>query len=106
MFGTIQDWEDARFAREAAAEIEAVEAVEPVRRLEAVTSVAPPADIVALCGRITAGLGVQLLVEPRKDGRAFLTLALDGKTETVEVPADRALDAFRHPYVYGATLPL
>ncbi len=64
----------------------------------------PELVTVALKGRLTAGLGVQLLAEPVKDGRTFITLALDGETETFEVPADRALDAFDHPFCYGGTL--
>jgi len=107
MSGTIQDWEDKRFAREAAAEIEAVEAVEPVRRLEAATSVAPPADIVALVGRVNSGLSVQLLTNRSdEDPRAWITLDVNGRTETIEVEPSSALDAFHHPYAYGATLPL
>jgi hypothetical protein len=106
MSGTIQDWEDRRFAEEALAEIEAVETVEPVRALEAATSVVPPADIVALCGRVNAGLSVQLLVTTGDDVRAWVTLDYAGKTETVEVAPESALDAYHHPYCYGATLAL
>lgn len=54
-----------------------------------------------LLSRLTAGLGVQLLVQ---GNRAFITVALNGETETFEVPGDKALDAFDHPYAYGATL--
>ena len=106
MEAPIQRWENDRFAREAAAEIEAVAAVEPVRVLEAATSVAPPADIVALCGRTNAGLSVQLLTTTGEDVRAFISLDVNGLTETVEVAPEHALDAYHHPYAYGATLPL
>lgn len=106
MEAPIQRWENERFAREAAAEIEAVEATEPVRRLEAATSVAPPADIVALCGRQNSGLSVQLLTTTGEDVRAWVTLDLNGQTETIEVEPASALDAYHHPYAYGATLPL
>ena len=106
MSGTIQDWEDKRFAREAQAEIDAVETVEPVRRLEAATIVAPPADIVALCGRQNSGLSVQLLTTTGEDVRAFVSLDVNGRTETIEVEPSDALDAYHHPYAYGATLPL
>jgi hypothetical protein len=105
MEAPIQRWENERFAREAAAEIEAVETTEPVRRLEAATSVAPPADVIALAGRITAGLCVQLLVTAgAEDRRAFITLVLDGETETYEVAPEHAMDAYRHPFCYGGTL--
>jgi len=62
-----------------------------------------PRELVALKGRITAGLGVQLLVDLRTS-ETFITLALDGETETFDVPSDRALDAFEHPFAYGGTL--
>jgi len=62
-----------------------------------------PRDLVALKGRITAGLGVQLIVD-LLTSETFITLALDGETETFEVPADKALDAFEHPFAYGGTL--
>lgn len=63
----------------------------------------PALELVALKGRITAGLGVQLLADVAQ-GRTFITLALDGETETFEVPAASALDAFDHPFCYGGTL--
>ena len=106
MEAPIQRWENERFAREAAAEIEAVPTTEPLRALEAGTSVVPPADIVALCGRTNAGLSVQLLTTRGDDVRAFITLDVNGRTETVEVEPSDALDAYHHPYAYGATLPL
>jgi len=62
-------------------------------------------DIMALCGRMYAGLGVQLLWSPIT-GETFCTVTLAGETETFPVPRDRALDAFEHPYAYGASLKL
>ena len=62
-------------------------------------------EIVALCGRLYAGLGVQLLWN-RETGDTFVTVTLAGENETFEVPRDRAFDAFEHPYAYGATLAL
>ena len=105
MEAPIAKWERERFEREAAAEIAALDTSEPVRRLEAATSVAPPADVIALAGRITAGLAVQLLITPGgQDRRAFITLVLDGETETFEVGPEHAMDAYRHPFCYGGTL--
>jgi hypothetical protein len=106
MEAPIQRWENERFAREAAAELQAIEAVEPVRVLEAATSVVPPADVVALCGRVNAGLSVQLLTTRGEDVRAWITLDVNGRTETIEVQPGSALDAYHHPYAYGATLPI
>lgn len=106
MEAPIQRWENERFAREAHAEIAALDTVEPSRVLEAATSVAPPADIVALCGRINAGLAVQLLTTTGEDVRAFVSLDVNGRTETIEVEPSSALDAYHHPYAYGASLPL
>jgi hypothetical protein len=108
MEAPIQRWENERFAREAHAEIAALDTVEPARVLEAATSVAPPADIVALCGRQNAGLSVQLLLATGDalTSRTFVSLDVNGKTETIEVEPSSALDAYHHPYAYGATLPL
>ena len=63
-------------------------------------------DLVALCGRQNSGLSVQLLTTTGEDVRAFITLDLNGQTETIEVKPSDALDAYHHPYAYGATLPL
>ena len=59
--------------------------------------------LVALKGRINAGLGVQLLAD-LATGETFITLALNGETETFPVDPERALDAFEHPFCYGGTL--
>jgi hypothetical protein len=102
---TIKGWEDSRFERETAAAIAALPVVdEPPVSPEVVTAV--PKHLCALRGRMTSGLGVQLLIEPFDSGRAWITVCLNGKTETFEVyPAD-ANEAFEHPYAYGATLAL
>ena len=108
MEAPIQRWENERFAREAACDIEFLVPVTTHERdadvHEAATSVAP-SDVIALAGRITAGLAVQLLITPGgEDRRAFITLALDGETETFEVAPEHAMDAYRHPFCYGGTL--
>jgi hypothetical protein len=61
-------------------------------------------DVVCLCSRLTAGLGVQLLTTRDEPVRAFITLTLDGQTETFEIDPSTALDAFQHPFAYGGTL--
>lgn len=63
----------------------------------------PALELVALRGRINSGLAVQLLCDVAH-GRTFITLDVNGETETFEVPADRANDAFEHPFAYGGTL--
>jgi hypothetical protein len=63
-------------------------------------------DLVALCGRRNAGLSVQLLTNRGDEPRAWITLDVNGQTETFEVEPRDALDAYHHPYAYGATLPL
>lgn len=57
-------------------------------------------SLVALRGRLFAGLGVQLLWSPLND-RTYVTL-VEGDREpvTFEVPKESANDAFEHPYVY------
>lgn len=62
-------------------------------------------EVIALMGRIVSGLGVQLLYRPN-DGQTFITITLNGATETFPVEPANAGDAFWHPYAYGATLPL
>ena len=70
----------------------------------------PEFEVVCLASRLTAGLGVQLLTNRAKneddEPRAFITLVLNGATETFEVKPEDALDAFQHPYAFGGTLPL
>lgn len=61
--------------------------------------------MIVLLSRMTAGLGVQLLWDPR-NGDTFITTTLNGETETFAVDPREAGEAFKHPYAYGATLPL
>jgi hypothetical protein len=103
MSGTIADWERDRFAAETTAEIDSLDTAEPARTIVAVQDDRP--ELIALAGRITAGLSVQLLITPGgEDRRAFISLALDGQHETYEVAPEHAMDAFRHPFCYGGTL--
>lgn len=101
---TIGDWERRRFAREAAEEIADVAVTtEPVTPAKVETETGT--ICIALLGRVTAGLGVQLLWNPLT-GETFLTVALNGETETFSVPPEAAKEAFDHPYAFGASLPL
>ena len=77
-------------------------ALPPVSPAEPVEVVDAREDIVALHGRCYAGLGVQLLWN-RATGQTFITLTKGERIETFEVPRDKALDAFVHPYLYGGT---
>ena len=61
--------------------------------------------MICLLSRLTAGLGVQLLWDPR-NGDTFITVTLNGDTETFPVDPFNAADAFQHPFAYGASLPL
>jgi len=57
--------------------------------------------LIELAERTNDGLGIRLLWN-RGTGAVVLEVT-DGKTDTileVQVPADRAMDAFRHPFVY------
>lgn len=103
---TIADWERERFEREAAAELDTIEVAEPARTIVGGTDIAVPKGIVAVRGRVTAGLGVQLLIEPWDAGRAWITVDVAGRTQTFEVPPGDANEAFDHPYAYGASLAL
>ena len=40
------------------------------------------------------------------NGDAYITVTLNGETETFQVPNSKLLDAFDHPFAYGATLDL
>lgn len=101
---TIGDWERRRgfdLVEEQIADLP--ETAEPVVQL-------PEARVenrlcVALLGRVTAGLGVQLLWDPRS-GDTFVTCTLDGQCETFQVEPEEAREAFLHPFAYGCTLPL
>jgi len=63
-----------------------------------------PEGLKAWAGRITAGLAVQGLVDA--SGQTYVTIVLNGETETLEIAPEKALDAFLHPFAYGFTLPL
>ena len=60
-------------------------------------------DLVALHGRNHSGLAVQLLWS-RTTGATFITVVWGDRDETFEVDPCDALEAFRHPFVYGCTL--
>jgi hypothetical protein len=76
------------------------------REIDALLEAAKPErDVVCLLSRLTAGLGVQALWSPT-DGTTWITVVLNGATETFEVPGENLAEAFEHPYVFGATLPL
>lgn len=94
---TIKGWERDRALREEAEKITA-DALLP--RVET-----DPREIECLESRLTAGLGVQLLWN-RETGSTFITVTLNGETETFPVDEDKALEAFEHPFAFGATLPL
>jgi hypothetical protein len=72
-------------------------------RVESLPEWPVPGKVECLLSRLTAGLGVQALVA---DGEAYITVTLNGATETFPVPPNSLLDAFEHPFAYGATLPL
>jgi hypothetical protein len=65
----------------------------------------PPEGLAVWASRSASGFYVQGLVD--SDGRTYITTALAGKTETVEVDPSIAADAFLHPFAYDASsLPL
>lgn len=101
---TIGDWERRRGLELTEQQIESLpEIPEPGTTVK--LDEAPARLLVALQGRVTAGLGVQLLWDPRC-GDTFITVALNGETETFQVDPEDAGQAFIHPYAFGATLPL
>lgn len=103
MSGTISDWEQAQFVSQATAEINAVPVTEPRREVVG-GSDGRPEGLVVWNARTNSGYHVQGLVDA--EGRTYITAVLNGKSETFEVPRERAAEAFEHPYVFGATLPL
>ena len=58
-------------------------------------------DLIELAERSNDGIGVQLLWRPGA-GEVVLVVSDDrtGVSFGVDVPGDRALDAFRHPFLY------
>lgn len=101
---TIADWERDRFQNETEQDIANL----PITHFTPIAASEPEdrPELIALAGRVTAGLSVQLLVTPGPDPDAFVTVATNGRTETFQIDPRDALAAYRHPYVYGATLPL
>lgn len=57
-------------------------------------------DLVALDGRVNAGVAVQLLLD-RTTGETFVTTVVAGDCLTVAVEPELALDTYRHPGAYG-----
>lgn len=57
-------------------------------------------DLVALSGRLNAGIAVQLLLD-RTTLQTFVTTVVDGDCLTVEVEGTEAWDAYSHPGAYG-----
>ncbi len=99
--GTIADWEARRFEAEAATEIAAIPTVER----PAIEREIDAPDVVALKGRMTAGIAVQLLWA-RDTGATFVSVTVADRSQTFEVAPADALDAFAHPFVYGCTIAL
>lgn len=95
---TITGWERDRALRDE------TDAILTAARLPEITTTEPAYEV--LLSELRSGFGVQLLAEPRLNGRSWITCTLNGETQTFEVPAARALDAFEHPFAYGCTLPL
>jgi hypothetical protein len=60
-------------------------------------------DLVALHGRSSSGIAVQLLWS-RVDGGTHITVVWGDRDQTFEVDPADALEAFHHPFVYGCTL--
>jgi hypothetical protein len=98
MKGTIADWERDRFEREASAELSGIATTN-----EPVVIVEREAETVELLGRSFSGLSVELLFAPT-DGRTFVKVAIADREQTLEIPRDKAYDAFQHPFAYGCTL--
>ncbi len=96
---TIQDWEDARAVEEIEADLETLETI-PTLPSESELG----EDFNVLCERSNSGFDVQLGID--NQGRTFVNCTLNGEGDSFEVPNDKALDAFYHPFVYGCNLPL
>jgi hypothetical protein len=65
-----------------------------------------PEGLQAWAGRVTNGFYVQGLVDA--EGTTFISAGIAGRNlhQTWEVPREKALDAFLHPFANGCTLPL
>lgn len=57
-------------------------------------------DLIALAGRLNAGVAVQLLLD-RTTRQTFVTTVVAGECLTVEVEGTEAWDAYEHPGYYG-----
>jgi hypothetical protein len=64
-------------------------------------------DLIELAERSNDGIDVRLLW--RRGGAEVVLVVSDGRTGVsfgVDVPGDRALDAFRHPFLYVGPVEL
>lgn len=61
-----------------------------------------PKGLRAWAGRSTNGVYVQGLIDA--DGQTYVTVVFRGRCETREVPREKALDVFEHPFAYGFEL--
>jgi len=57
-------------------------------------------DLVAVDGRLNAGVAVQLLLD-RGTGEMFVTTVVNGSCLTVPVEREHAYDTYEHPGAYG-----
>ena len=57
-------------------------------------------ELVALAGRLNAGVGVQLLLD-RASGDTFVTTVVAGNCLTFEVEHEECWDVYQHPGAYG-----
>jgi len=98
---TLSEWEHDREFSETRGEIATLPEIEEPPTFAEITAGDPEHGWIALAGRWQAGFGVQLLWHPVTAATA-ITVAEGGVTFTFDIPAEHALDAFHHPYVYSA----
>lgn len=61
-----------------------------------------PEGLRAWAGRSTNGIHVQGLIDA--EGTTYVTVVFRGRCETREVPREKAIDVFEHPFAYGFEL--
>ena len=76
------------------------EARPPAPSVDVDDSAFVPAGLKAWAGRFTNGIAVQGLVDD--EGQTYISVVFGRQAVTFEVPRDRAVDAFDHPFSYPA----
>ena len=100
MAGTLADWERERFEQETSLEISELPEFEPERKSVPIPPVTD-AEPCVLKSRTFAGWSTELGWHPALGVTITVKQGFDDTPYMFQVPPEKALDAFEHPYVYA-----